>query len=606
MNDHRIQRPSCAPFEGDLSAYIDGELPSHEARALESHLASCPSCPALLEDLRGVVAGVGALPGPSAPHDLADRVMAEVRRPAPVVSPAPGWLRWGSLTVAASLLLVFTLHLSGVIGGPRSFDLRGTLARRPADGAAAGERNGMAPPPATTTSAGEYLEDRMAVSAVEIDELEAGLAKTREQLQDMEDALVLRSGAGKAVGGKPSAPSLGVVGNDGADGAPQPSALRELEGSGGRFGDTAGLEAQAVAPAQAVYLSYSLEQQPVVDIIVQAQQRLALLGAEVRPGDVARAENAEAKDESGFEKEERDEGLADEPKGDEPDVGFVARLDRDENSLPDDQGAVFHLPPVDTYGWAEALGADANDEGEPTPTVDLVLTEVEARNLVKILQATEGIEVQTYDVAPPANWGMFAPDGTGGGGQGAPGRSDLVFKKNPAGTEPAPDPEEPVPVPRAGGLSGSEGTEEKKASEEYANGKRLVPPVEEAEEGQAVVKKSDDEEADRGDLPPREGRSRQREARAGRRGAEGAAKEGEDLERALGEADEKDQADDGSIDKVAARTKAKESTAREPKPARTPAKAGEVETEESRKAYAREAKGLPDRRQTLLRIRIRN
>jgi hypothetical protein len=48
-----------------LSAYLDGELPSDERDHLERHLAECAACAQVLEDLRAVVAtasGLGELP----------------------------------------------------------------------------------------------------------------------------------------------------------------------------------------------------------------------------------------------------------------------------------------------------------------------------------------------------------------------------------------------------------------------------------------------------------------------------------------------------------------------------------------------------------------
>ena len=44
------------PDEGTLHAYIDGELPGAEAKALEAHVATCASCSAALAEARGLVA----------------------------------------------------------------------------------------------------------------------------------------------------------------------------------------------------------------------------------------------------------------------------------------------------------------------------------------------------------------------------------------------------------------------------------------------------------------------------------------------------------------------------------------------------------------------
>jgi len=45
---------SACPPEEQLSAYLDGELPEPDARALAAHLATCPTCAAELAALRRV------------------------------------------------------------------------------------------------------------------------------------------------------------------------------------------------------------------------------------------------------------------------------------------------------------------------------------------------------------------------------------------------------------------------------------------------------------------------------------------------------------------------------------------------------------------------
>ena len=53
-----------------LSEYVDGELDTSTARALETHLAGCPDCRAIAEDLRSVSARARALPVVPPPSDL--------------------------------------------------------------------------------------------------------------------------------------------------------------------------------------------------------------------------------------------------------------------------------------------------------------------------------------------------------------------------------------------------------------------------------------------------------------------------------------------------------------------------------------------------------
>lgn len=59
-----MRRLSCPQARALVSDYIDGELDSPTARALENHLQTCPNCPPLyaslvetLADLRRLVTG---------------------------------------------------------------------------------------------------------------------------------------------------------------------------------------------------------------------------------------------------------------------------------------------------------------------------------------------------------------------------------------------------------------------------------------------------------------------------------------------------------------------------------------------------------------------
>lgn len=61
MNDRWMER---------LSDYLDGELPAGERAALEEHLKTCPDCPAILTDLRRVVARAAVRDVHMPPRDL--------------------------------------------------------------------------------------------------------------------------------------------------------------------------------------------------------------------------------------------------------------------------------------------------------------------------------------------------------------------------------------------------------------------------------------------------------------------------------------------------------------------------------------------------------
>ena len=62
-----------------VSGYLDQELAPDVARAVETHLAGCPTCPPLYASLvaaRGAIAGLGPLQDPDTvvPDDVADRI----------------------------------------------------------------------------------------------------------------------------------------------------------------------------------------------------------------------------------------------------------------------------------------------------------------------------------------------------------------------------------------------------------------------------------------------------------------------------------------------------------------------------------------------------
>ena len=66
----------CWDARSRVSDYLDGELDTGTRSALEAHLGSCPTCPALYAGLVGVRAALGALRDPDTvvPPALADRV----------------------------------------------------------------------------------------------------------------------------------------------------------------------------------------------------------------------------------------------------------------------------------------------------------------------------------------------------------------------------------------------------------------------------------------------------------------------------------------------------------------------------------------------------
>lgn len=66
------------PWTERLSEYLDGDLPVDDRRALEAHLAGCPTCRAILDELRGVVAVAGELEDRPPERDLWAGIAARI------------------------------------------------------------------------------------------------------------------------------------------------------------------------------------------------------------------------------------------------------------------------------------------------------------------------------------------------------------------------------------------------------------------------------------------------------------------------------------------------------------------------------------------------
>ena len=75
-----------------LSEYLDGDLPEAEHAALEAHLAECPTCASVLNELRRVVGRARALEPRSPVHELWPGIAARIGATAalPGVEPLAG------------------------------------------------------------------------------------------------------------------------------------------------------------------------------------------------------------------------------------------------------------------------------------------------------------------------------------------------------------------------------------------------------------------------------------------------------------------------------------------------------------------------------------
>jgi hypothetical protein len=112
---------TCDACRMELTAYVDGELHPAVARVIDDHTASCASCRAILEQYRAIAASARRLPSIEAPAWLADRVVAQVTRPARIRAL---WTRVSAAAAAASFVLTvgmiaFWPRLSAQFGLPQ-------------------------------------------------------------------------------------------------------------------------------------------------------------------------------------------------------------------------------------------------------------------------------------------------------------------------------------------------------------------------------------------------------------------------------------------------------------------------------------------------------
>jgi anti-sigma factor RsiW len=95
-----------------VAAYVEGELDPAAERSVERHLEGCPSCRALVADLRTIRAAAFTLDRREPPAHLFTRIQARVS----VEPPAPArWLAWpntptawGTWLAAAAALIIAT------------------------------------------------------------------------------------------------------------------------------------------------------------------------------------------------------------------------------------------------------------------------------------------------------------------------------------------------------------------------------------------------------------------------------------------------------------------------------------------------------------------
>lgn len=101
-----------------LSAYLDGELPATESRAVQGHLMDCAACRDAYEHLRATKTLLGEMPVAEPPAEF----WLAVRAPQPAVRPALVRWRWAEVFqrpawAIAVLLIVLAIAAAPFIKG---------------------------------------------------------------------------------------------------------------------------------------------------------------------------------------------------------------------------------------------------------------------------------------------------------------------------------------------------------------------------------------------------------------------------------------------------------------------------------------------------------
>ncbi len=122
---------SCIRYQKRLGTYLDGELNFRQAQAIAAHVARCPACSEILEDIRRLTPVLQHMDVPPVPADLAARVMTSARvhadrsRRMTVRSPMNWWQIVSTpMRVATCVTILLAVFLGMIMG--REISLSGS------------------------------------------------------------------------------------------------------------------------------------------------------------------------------------------------------------------------------------------------------------------------------------------------------------------------------------------------------------------------------------------------------------------------------------------------------------------------------------------------
>ena len=136
---------SCEQFELFVSDYIDAALTTSDRATMDAHLAQCPSCVALLSEVRAIVGDAAALPPLSPSRDLWTGIADRLDTPVVLIGSPTGVVVTRTRTVSLRLFAAAAVLLVSVSSG-----ITYVAARGGSTTAAPGSNPATAPAPTVT------------------------------------------------------------------------------------------------------------------------------------------------------------------------------------------------------------------------------------------------------------------------------------------------------------------------------------------------------------------------------------------------------------------------------------------------------------------------
>jgi hypothetical protein len=131
---------SCADYDDAIQELVDGTLTGARRQELEQHLASCPSCTALVDELLVVRRAARSLPAMTPPDRVWDRLAPVVTARAETETTRPAWRERVLVPLAVAAVLLAAVLITVVMR---------RLPRETPDAS----QNAAAPAPAAATQA---------------------------------------------------------------------------------------------------------------------------------------------------------------------------------------------------------------------------------------------------------------------------------------------------------------------------------------------------------------------------------------------------------------------------------------------------------------------